>query len=141
MSNQFYTPVGINIDQSIYGGKTSYNRSGNLRDSTLSPYPQIQEPYYIFPSGNSNPVPGQLVPGRTVGDYGGPSGVNPTPGTPGGSNTGGNVTNIHINAIDPASFRDVLMRNPEHVGDAVANAFNYGGNAGLETVRRALSGS
>jgi hypothetical protein len=137
-NQQFYAPVGINTNQSIYGGATTYDRNGNLRTTNLSPYPDIQEPYYLFQQH-------QLVPGRTTNYYGG-SGPGQPPvsaGTGAGGSSGGSGPLIHIenmNAMDAASFGEFVSKpaNAQHIAAAHSLALNLGGNDSLEVIRRQL---
>jgi hypothetical protein len=105
--SQFYTPVAMNVSRDISGGYSDYERFGNVRSSSLSPYPSVEEPYYLFRQH-------QLVPGRTDSPY-------------------SVLINNNINALDPQSFADFATRNSGVMTDAVAHGVNtHGGTALIE---------
>ncbi len=120
--NQFYDPVKININRDVGGGLADYDRFGTLRSSNLSPYPTVEQPYYLFQQHT-------LVPGRTDSNFGGPG--------PGAPNAGGGT--VIINAMDPASFRDFALRNSDVFADATNHGIDtHGGTSLIETLRERM---
>ena len=107
--NQFVAPVALNASMSTGGTYADYDRFGNVRGSSLSPFPSVDQPYFDYRNGVT-------VPGRTDSQFGPPIVVN-------------------INAIDGPSVQRVLMSNPDAVAAGVVAAANRGGNAMMTTLR------
>jgi hypothetical protein len=97
--NQFMAPVSINATMSTGGTYSDLDRFGNVRTSALSPFPQVQQGYFDYRNNT-------VVPGRTLSQFGGP--------------TGGMTVNI--NAMDSKSIVD----NHAAIADAVAVAMQRG---------------
>lgn len=112
---QFMSPVAINASMSTGGTFADFDRFGDIRSSNLSPFPQIQNGYFVAQRGPT--APGQQtwvpVPGRTLNQFGGPS--------------GGGTMNVTINALDSKSIVD----NHASIGDAVARSLLLGSSPHL----------
>jgi hypothetical protein len=130
-ANQYQAPTAINATMGSNGGFTDFDSRGNIRTSSLSPYPQTTNPYLWE---------------QTHGLFGGP----PTYyGIPGGqqSQYGGQLPSqapvvqntYHIQAMDVQSFHDFAQRNHTAIGEAAAtNLQNLHGRLSSE-VQRAVS--
>lgn len=92
-TNTFYSPVAMNVNAGMNGGLSDYDRFGQSRSSSISPYPTTEAPYLDYRNGT-------YVPGRVTTDYGGfgPGGA--------GNGSGGGDTNLYITAMDTQSIVD-----------------------------------
>lgn len=98
----FYDPVAINMTMGSNGAYADYDRYGNARGSSLSPVPDILEPYSDWRRGVQ-------VPGATGSQFGG-NGPNTQPIT------------VNVNALDSKSFSD----HAEDIASAVGLAIKQG---------------
>ena len=108
--NQFVSPEALNISEDVGGGFSDYDKYGNVRTSSLSPFPQVEQPYFDYRHNTT-------VPGRTLSPF------------------GGDTTVVNINAMDAGSFQDFLVNNPNALSTGVVNALNTGGNNLMPTIR------
>ena len=105
--NIFYQPVPWQMSASTTGTYADSDRFGGIRTSNLSPYPQVQEPYYDY----RHQV---MVPGRVLSQYGPPVQVN-------------------VQTMDAKSF----IENHAMIGDAVAHSLSLESSPSLlQNIRR-----
>jgi hypothetical protein len=113
----FYDPVAINMTTGVNGGYADYDRYGNARGSSLSPVPDVLEPYSDWRRGVQ-------VPGAIGNMFGG-----------GGPNTPPIQITQNIQTMDGANFAEFAKQHAEMIADATGLALQQG-RAG--TLPRAL---
>ena len=104
--NQFMAPVAVNASMSTGGGYSDMDRYGDVRDSGLSPFPNVSQGYFDYKNNT-------VVPGRTNSQFGG---QNATP-----------QMVVNISAMDTKSIVD---RHAD-IGDALAVALQRGSSPAL----------
>lgn len=108
-NDMYLAPTALNVTAGVGGGYADSDRYGTFRDSNLSPYPTVQQPYYDRPYGVT-------IPGRTTSQFGG---------------SAPQVT-VNYSAFDSKSIAD----HHEALIDAVVTGINKGSGTGLvETLR------
>ena len=113
--NQFFAPEQINATMTTHGTYADFDRFGGTRGSSLSPFPNVQEPYADWKHNT-------MVPGRTLSQFGGPGGP-PTP-----------QVNVTVHAIDSKSFTD----HSADIAGAVHHALSSGRAPDLQQTLRSL---
>jgi hypothetical protein len=111
----YQAPTPLSVTEGVGGGYSDVDRFGNFRSSSLSPYPTVQQPYFDAPYNTT-------IPGRTVGQFGGP---NPQANTP-------PAVVVQISTMDAKSFLD----NHQNIADAMTLAVNKGSGQGLVSTLR-----
>ncbi len=95
--DQYYAPEARNVNSSTNGGYSDLDRFGNVRTSSLSPYPQTTQAYGDLPYRTN-------VPGTTTSQFGG----------------GPSIT-VNVSAMDSKSFID----HATDITEAVAHGLTY----------------
>lgn len=104
-ANTYMAPDAQNIMMGTNGGYADISENGTVRNSNLSPYPVVSQPYLDFPRR-------VVVPGHIISPFGGFSnqtGALVSPQTP--------SVNVTVHAMDSQSFIDNAHN--------IANAVNY----------------
>ena len=115
-TDTYLAPQAQNISEGGNAGYADVNFAGGVRTSGLSPFPQTAGGYLDVPRRT-------VVPGHTIGQFGGYT------GTPGAIVTPTAPSHITIVAMDSESFHQFAQRN----GPALANGLHHALNGGQAT--------
>jgi hypothetical protein len=114
-TSQYLAPQAIKLTAGSNGGYSDVDQFGNVRSSSLSPYPIVSNPYLDVPRRTD-------VPGHTISPFGGYS-----------NQTGAQV-NVTVHAMDSKSFMD----HSDEIAGAVQNALKSNYHPLIKTVRDQL---
>jgi hypothetical protein len=117
--DQYQAPEALNVTSSTRGTFADIGRDGNIRQSSLSPYPRVTTPYLDLPYRFN-------VPGTQSSQFGG-----------GGTVTINNINN-NVAAMDAGSFESFLKKNPNALMEGIAHGTTFSASRATQALKGLL---
>ncbi len=113
--DQYQAPEALNVTSSTRGTFADIGRDGNIRQSSLSPYPRVTTPYLDLPYRFN-------VPGTQSSQYGGGGTIQVT-------------MHNNISAMDAGSFESFLKKNPNALMEGFSHGLTFGASRAAQSIK------